>query len=184
MRPVPASLTMALSLDFWGPILAGAAGATATWQVARISLRAPAPRPGWRQVAPSAMHWLGLVGAGGIVCLMAWVGLFIGSARADAEFQMRMLWLLVGGFSLSAMVCAWQMRAILRAGVSWRGSQITFAGPTGAPLTRNMAQVIGMRRPWFGSVRIAFDDGNEIRLDPHATNVPELWDRILEANGG
>ena len=175
---------MALTLQFWGPILAGAAGAAGTYGLARLGIKALPDRRGWRQVRPSAMHWFGLVGAGCLVCLMVYVGLFIGSARPDAEFQMRMLWLLVGGFSLSAAVCLWQMRAINAANVSRRGSQIAVAWPDGARQLRNMAQVAGMHRPWFGSVRIAFEDGAEIRLDPHATGVPELWNRIVEANDG
>lgn len=174
---------MAIDLPFFGPFAAAALGGLATRQAARRWLGEPPRPPGWACIRPSAMHWGGLLGAAAIVCLMAYVGLFIGSARADAAFQMRVLWLLVATFTASAGVCLWQMRQIVQTDARWRGSQVRWQHAPGAPrLVRSLTDVAGMHRPWFGRVQIGFADGTVLRVDPYGTTVPDLWNRIIEVN--
>lgn len=175
---------MAIDLEFLGPFAAAALGGWATRASATRWLGEQEHPAGWAVIRPSQMHWIGLVGAGAIVSLMAYVGLFIGSSRADAVFQMRMLWLLVAAFSVSAGVCLWQMRQIVRTDARWRGTRLTWQPVGGGPrLARDLAEVAGMHRPLFGPVRIAFIDGAELRIDPYAAKVPELWNRIVGVNG-
>lgn len=174
---------MALDLEFLAPFAAAAVGGWATRAGARRWLGEQARPPSWAVIRPSEMHWIGLVGAGAIVSLMAYVGLFIGSSRADAAFQMRVLWLLVAAFSAGACVYLWQMRQIVQTDARWRGTRLTWQPADGGPrLTRDLSEVAGMHRPWFGPVRIAFVDGAELRIDPYATKVPELWNRIVGVN--
>ena len=174
---------MALDLEFLAPFASAAVTGWATRTLARRWLGEQASTPGWAVIRPSAMHWIGLVGAGGIVGMLAYVGLFIGSSRSDAVFQMRMLWLLVTGFTVSAGVCLWQMRQIVRTDARWRGSQVSWQPANGgARLVRSLTEVAAMHRPWFGPVRIAFSDGAELRIDPYADKVPELWNRIVGVN--
>lgn len=175
---------MILSLQFWGPIMAGAIGAAGTALIGRLGFSAGQSRSGWRLIKPSSMHWGGLIGASGFIALLAYVGLFVGSARADAAFQMRMLWLIVAGFLVSAATCLWQMRRIQHQHVEWRGSQIAFTAANGRRHTRSMEDVVLMRRPYFGLVQIVFGDGLVLKLDPFAQGTPELWNRIVEADEG
>lgn len=174
---------MAIDLQFFGPFAAAALGGWATRKAARRWLGEQQGQPGWAVIRPSQMHWIGLVGAGSIVGLMSYVGLCIGSARADADFQMRVLWLLVATFTVSAGVCLWQMRQIVATDARWRGEQLSWRPADQGPrLTRRMDEVAGMVRPWFGPVRIVFVDGAELRIDPYADKVPELWNRIVGVN--
>lgn len=176
---------MALDLQFLAPFAAAGAGALATRLAVRGWIGPIDTVAGWAVVRPSVMHWGGVVGAGGIIGMLAYVGLFIGSARTDAEFQMRMLWLIVAGFTINAAVCIWQMRQIAAAAVRWRGSQLSFCRKAdGARITQAMTDVIAMHRPPFGAVRIRFADGNVLKLDPYADKVPDLWNRIVEVNDG
>ena len=174
---------MAIDLEFLGPFAAAALGGLVTRSCARGWLGEQERSSGWAVIRPSGMHWIGLVGAGAIFSLMACVGLFIGSSRPDAEFQMRMLWLLVAAFSASAGVCLWQMRQIVRTDARWRGTRLSWQPDAAAArITRDLSEVAGMHRPWFGRVRIAFFDGTELRIDPYADKVPELWNRIVGVN--
>ena len=176
---------MALDLDFFAPFAAAGAGALVTRLAVRRAIGPIESPVGWSSIRPSDMHWWGVVGAGGIICLMGYVGVFIGSARADAEFQMRMLWLIVAGFAVSAAVCIWQMRQIASAAVRWRGTQVSFRRqPDGTPVVQDMIDVAEMSRPMFGAVRVRFADGTLLKLDPYADKVPDLWNRIVEVNDG
>jgi hypothetical protein len=174
---------MALDLQFFAPFASAVAGGWATRKATAIWLGPVDTPPGWTAIRPSSMHWFGLVGAGSIVSLMAYVGLFIGSARADAEFQMRMLWLLVVAFTGSAMVCLYQMRRIVRTAARWRGTQLSFLRTAdGQRVTYPLSEVAGLHRPYFGHVQVHFNDGQLLLLDPYADKVPELWNRIVEVN--
>jgi hypothetical protein len=53
-------------------------------------LRAPPSRvSGWRVVGPSSVHWFAFIGCWALAAMISWVWLFVGSARDDAEMQMR-----------------------------------------------------------------------------------------------
>ena len=139
---------MAIDLEFPGPFAAAALGGWATRAFARRWLGEQEHPAGWAVIRPGQMHWIGLVGAGAIVSLMAYVGLFIGSSRADAVFQMRMPWLLVAAFSAGGGVCLWQMRQIVRTDARWRGTRLRWQPVGGGPrLARDLAEVAGMHRP-------------------------------------
>lgn len=164
------------------PLLAGLAGAGTAALVARASL-APYPlRRGWKLVRPGSMHWTGLILGAGLVALCLYVRIFVGSARSDAEVQMRWLTLIIAGFALCIAVCSWQVRAILRAGVRWRGDVVAWNGPEGRDISRKLDEVVAMRRRWNGSAEILFSDGEVLKLDPYATTVPDLWNRIVDIN--
>ncbi len=176
---------MALDAEFLAPFAAAAACALATRAGARAWLGPIEVPPGWAVIRPGAMHWGGLVGAGAIIGMLSYVGLFIGSSRADAAFQMQMLWLIVAGFAVCSIGCLWQMKQVHRSAARYRGSQVSFRrAADGARITRNLSDIAGMQRPWGGRLRLIFNDGEELRLDPYATKVPELWDRVVAVHGG
>lgn len=163
----------------WGPLLAAPAGALACYGLARLAARRPMPdRHGWRQVRPGALHWTGLVLAGGLVALMVWIGLFVGSSRPDADFQMRVLWGLVAAFTVGGFACLARMRAIARAAICWRGRQLAFAGAGGGRVVRAMDEVVALRHsPWRG-VGLVFADGLVLRVDPHVDCAANLLERV------
>ena len=126
------------------------------------------------------MHWFGVVVGSGLVCLMLYVRLFVGSARSDAESQMQILTLLILAFALCVVIGAATIRSIIRADGRWRGSNLDYPGPNGTIVSKNLAQVVGMERRWTGHVFISFADGDVLKLDGHADGVTELCSRIIE----
>ena len=174
---------MAIDAAFFAPFAAAAVSATATRVVARAWLGPVAQPAGWVVVKPGAMHWGGLVSGGGIVGLLVYIGLFVGSARSDAAFQMRVLWLLAAFFCVCMAGCLWQMRQLHRTAARFRGGQVSFCrSGDGTRITRNLADIAAMHRPWGGRARFVFTDGEELLLDPYADKVPELWNRIIDVN--
>lgn len=167
-------------IDLLSPFAAGLAGATAIGLLVR-ALYPPLPeRQGWRRTKPSSMHWIGVTGASGIVCLLLYVRLFVGSARSDAESQMQILTFLILAFAVCVVVGAVTIRSIIRADVRWRGNKLDYAGPGGARVTKDLEQVVGMERRWSGHVLISFADGDVLKLDGYADGVTELCSRIIE----
>lgn len=175
---------MADWFDTLRPVLSGLAGGAVVVLLARFGASAVPDRQGWRSIRPSAMHWVGVVLGGGLTALLLYVRLFVGSARADAEHQMRILTLLIVAFAFCTLVSVVQFRRVVRSGVQWRGTAMVFRDRAGRSVTRLMTEVAGMDRRWTGTVRIAFEDGSELKLDQYARGVPELWERIVEVNDG
>jgi hypothetical protein len=176
---------MALDAEFLAPFAAAAACALVTRAAARAWLGPVETPRGWAVIRPGGMHWGGLLGAGAIIGMLSYVGLFIGSSRADAAFQMQMLWLIVTGFAVCSIGCLWQMKQVHRTAARYRGSQVSFRRAVdGERITRNLADIAAMQRPRGGRIRMIFKDGEELRLDPYAEKVPDLWDRVIAVNDG
>ncbi len=169
-------------VDLLAPFIAGATLAAVTAVVARVLTRPPAGRS-WKRIRPGGMHWSAVLLGSGIVGLMLYVRLFVGSDRADAETQMQILVLILVAFALCTALCLRQMRAIVVADIRWRGRQLEHAGVDGGRIVRDLGDVVGMRRLWTGTIEIAFADGHVMRLDSHAAGVPELCERIIGLDG-
>jgi hypothetical protein len=167
-------------IDLLSPFAAGLAGATAVGLLVRALFPPPPERQGWHRIKPSGMHWIGVVGGSGLVSLMLYVRLFVGSARADAEFQMQILTLLILVFAVCVAVGAATIRSIIRADVRWRGTALDYPGQAGGRASKDLAQVVGMQRRWTGEVLIAFADGDVLKLDGYADGVTGLCSRIIE----
>jgi hypothetical protein len=104
-------------LEFLLPVSCGAATALLVGALARLATRSPPALGGWRYLRPGAMHWTGVLLGGGLVGLMLYVRLFVGSNRADAASQMAILSGLITAFASLSMVCLWQMTRIARTDV-------------------------------------------------------------------
>ena len=170
------------TLDFWGPLLAGAGGALAAAGLGRVSIPRQSAKGGWGRVRPGAMHWSGLVLASGLASLMAWVGLFVGSDRADAVGQMRILWSLTGAFAVGAALCLLQMRKIARTNVEWRGATIRYR-LNGMWVERQLTAVTTLKQSFSGWICIGFEDASILQLDPYAKGSEALCRRISEIAG-
>ena len=167
-------------INLFGPITAGLAGAAATGLLVHALFRPSPERHGWRRIAPSGMHWSGIVLGAGLVCLMLYVRLFVGSARADAENQMQILTWLILAFALCVLTGVATIRSVVRTDVRWRGTSLDYAGANGSRITKDLAQVVGMQRRWTGNILIGFADGDVLKLDGYASGVSDLCARIIE----
>ena len=92
-------------------------------------LRRAQVHDGWRYLRPGAVAWIGLPLNLGFTGLLTYCYLFVGSARADAEFQMLMLFLLCVGFNLITIHIAYTT-AVER--VRWNETDIRRAGSPAA----------------------------------------------------
>jgi hypothetical protein len=129
------------------------------------------------------MHWTGLTLSAGLAGLMAYVGAFIGSARADGQEQMQVLWWLMIAFAVGALFSLLQMHRIARAGIVWRGGKVQFNGASGTRTERQMADVMSLTRSASGWFVAMFDDGTMLWIDPYAKGAEALMDRIVEIAG-
>jgi len=134
-------------------------------------------RRGWRSITPSAMHWTSLWLSAALAGFMAYIYLFVGSTRSDAEHQMKVLFWLFVAFGLGAIVSAIAIRLVRRSAIRWRGEKITFAGVKGEE-TRQLADVVRLEGTAVGSVMLGFRDGATLRLDPYASGAAELIEKI------
>jgi ABC-type Fe3+ transport system permease subunit len=183
-KAVPGKLArMSASTPLLTPLVSGLAGALVTYGLARLAARPAMPdRHGWRHVRAGPMHWTGCVLAGGLVGLMGYVGLFVGSSRPDAAFQMQVLNGLLLAFTLGCGACLWQMHRIGRAAVSFRGRQIAYCDKRGTRAVRRFDEVAEMRNTLLSGVIVRFEDGATVRLDPHATGTADLCERIMASS--
>lgn len=166
--------------DTFRPVVAGIVAAIAVGFLARFGFRSQPDRTGWRHIRPGGMHWFGLIGCAAFAALALYVRLFVGSARVDAEEQMKWAELLAAGMSLGTLVSLWQISRIHRAAIHWRGATLRYNDATGVQRTRPMNEVAGMRSRWTGTVELAFKDGTSLLLDQYAKGVPELCEQLAE----
>jgi hypothetical protein len=67
-----------------------------------LQRKRPVEHAEWKYLTAGAMEWFGLVLSLGLTGLLAYVFFFVGSARADAAFQMQVLQVLIVAFALSS----------------------------------------------------------------------------------
>lgn len=123
---------------------------------------------GWHTLRPGFGHWFAAVGSAAFSTLTAWVYLFVGSARRDAAFQMRIAFLLSIAFGLCAIYCAWRIRAIKRENVRWRGTRIVRTVRDGQEQSIDNGRAFGWRRTFSGWYVLGFADGSVQYVDPYA----------------
>lgn len=126
---------------------------------------------GWRALRPGFGHWFAAVGSAAFSTLLAWVYLFVGSARRDAAFQMKVAFLLSIAFGLCAIYGAWRVRAIKRENIRWRGARIVRLGHDGQEQQFDTGRAVGWRRTLSGLHVLAFADGSTLSVDPFANGV-------------
>lgn len=161
-----------------------AAGVVAA--LAAASATSQPDRRGWRSITPSPMHWSSLWLSAALAGFMAYIYLFVGSTRPDAEHQMKVLFWLIVAFGLGAIVSAIAIRLVRRSAIGWCGATITFAGAKGDE-TQQLTDVVALGGSLFGRAIVAFRDGTTLRLDPYASGAAELIETIsgmLEATDG
>lgn len=147
--------------------------------LAFLGYRARPGKQGWRRIEPSPMHWFGLLLGGGLVLLFLYVRLFVGSSRADAESQMRILTGLIVAFGLGVVICGHTVLRIRRMAFEWRGG--AFAWSThGQRIARTADELTRVHRSALGWVVLTFADGATLKLDENARGSLELVNAIAE----
>ena len=166
-------------VDWLRPIISGLVAAVVVAVLAALAGRAPPDKTGWRRIVPSGMHWTGIALGGGLVLLMSYVRLFVGSSRADAESQMTILTWLIVGLAAATIATALSMAAIRRRAVRWRGARLIYRRG-GQEHEADPAAVTSIRNNLLGQTVLGFADGSVLRLDPYARGARELLEAAEE----
>ena len=155
------------------PVLSGLFAGAPVAALSALAVRAPPDRAGWRRIAPGPMHWIGLGLGAGLVPLMVYVRLFVGSKRADAATQMEILTWLIVAFALGTVVLALSIATIRRRAIRWRGARVAWRRG-GRERAADLGTVVAIRGNWLGYRVLAFEDGTALWLDPYARGAREL----------
>jgi small-conductance mechanosensitive channel len=168
-------------VDWARPIVVGLIAAVIVSVLAAVGGKAQPDKKGWRLVAPSAMHWTGILLGGGLVLLMGYVRLFVGSSRPDSDTQMTILTWLILAFALCTIVTGWSMVRIRRQAIRWRGTRLVYN------LRReerevDLSTISETSNDLIGGAVVHFADGTVLRLDPYARGARELLEALSRKN--
>jgi hypothetical protein len=119
------------------------------------------------------MHWFAFLGCWALSTLISWVWLFVGSARHDADEQMRYALLLVLAFGAGAAWSGLYIARLRRAALRWRGTAIRWR-ERGRDIDEDMTDFDAFRRAFSGALHVRFRDGTILKLDPYARNAEDL----------
>jgi hypothetical protein len=138
--------------------------------------------PGWRVVRPGGTHWFCFVGCWAFATLVSWVWLFVGSARRDAEAQMRWALLLILAFGIGSALSGFYIAQLRRRALRWRGTTIQWR-ERGRDLVQDLTDFDGFRRAFSGLFHVHFRDGTILKLDLYARNAEDFAVAISEQVG-
>jgi len=175
-------------INLLSPFAAGLLVAGAAALFAQFGLeRRKAPR-GWRKVGPGPMLMAAALGCAALAGLMAYVRLFVGSARADAEQQMLILTFLVAAFAAGAIYSCLIVRKVLKRDVRWQNGRLNYADANGQRITRHFSEVAGIDPRPFRDLdcRLWFVDGTWLDVASIAENARDMLEAIavsLEERG-
>lgn len=130
--------------------------------------------PGWHALRPGLGHWFAALASAAFSTLVAWVYIFVGSARRDAAFQMRVAFFLSVAFGLCAIYAAWHIRAIKHDNIRWRGMRIVRSQRDGPDQTHDGGSAVSWWRTWSGLFALRFVDGATLYVDPFTTGSDEF----------
>jgi hypothetical protein len=134
-------------------------------------------RNGWRYLTPGPVTWIGMALNFSFAALLSYIYLFVGSARADAAFQLTVLLILAVVFNLIAIFIAY---TTIAEEVSWNDLCV-----------RRRTLVFEMRMiTWHQLARLGSEpsgywwitayDGPKIRFSPYNNGFSELLAKIIE----
>lgn len=163
-------------------VLIGALQIGCVVALAGLLLASPPKFPGWRVVGPGGTHWFCFLGSWGFATLLGWVWLFVGSARRDAEVQLRYLLILIFAFGIGAVISGFYMIRLRRMALRWRGTSIRWR-QRGRELVQHMSDFHSWRHPLSGLLHLRFRDGTILKLDLYARNAEDLTVALSEQVG-
>lgn len=163
-----------------GLIMLGAVAICIALLIAAIAATPVATKSGWMLVRPGWMHWFSFYGSAALFALIAWVWIFVGSARSDAAFQMRIAFWLSFIFGISAVYSGLLIRKLRKMALRMQGRQIAYFDSDGREAGQSIDNFTAFRRRWRGDYQLLFNDGTVITLDPYANNSDEFMGRLFD----
>ncbi|HMT42463.1 MAG TPA: hypothetical protein PKC48_11920 [Sphingorhabdus sp.] len=163
-----------------GLIMLGAVATCIALLIAAIAAIPVATKSGWMLVRPGSMHWFSFYGSAALFALIAWVWIFVGSARSDAAFQMRIAFWLSFTFGIGAVYSGLLIRNLRKMALRMRGRQIAYFDSDGREAGQSIDNFTAFRRRWRGDYQVLFNDGTVITLDPYAKNSDEFMGRLFD----
>jgi amino acid transporter len=152
--------------------------AMVTLALGSIDRRARPGQRGWRELRPGASYAFAIIGGTLFTLFLSYIWLFVGSARPDAESQMQILFWLILAFGIGTTITLIQYRAARRIAICWRGDILCWRDRSGVEQRRNLDDIVAIRRALMGAVHVLFEDGAELRIDPHVRHALALIDEI------
>jgi hypothetical protein len=127
------------------------------------------------------MHWFCIILGGPFLFLLIYIRLFVGSARFDAESQMRVLTWLIIAFSVGLSFVVYEMLRIRRTAFEWIGNNLAFSTSNGERISLSMDDLVDAHRAMTGWIVLSFGNGETVKLSPHARGMDELSQAVGEA---
>jgi hypothetical protein len=167
-------------INLLSPFAAGLLVAGAAAWLAQLGLERRKPPRGWRKVGPGPMLTAAVLGCAALAGLMAYVRLFVGSARADAEQQMLILTFLVAAFAAGAIYSCVIVRKVLKRDLRWQSGRLNYADASGQRVTRQFSEVAGIDPRPFRDLdcRLWFADGTWLDVASIAGNARDMLEAI------
>jgi hypothetical protein len=164
-------------MDWARPIIVGLVATVLVAVLAAAGGKTALDKRGWRLIAPSAMHWTGILLGAALTLLMGYVRLFVGSTRPDADTQMTILTWLIVAFALCTILTAWSMITIRRQAIRWRGMRLVY-NRRGEERQVDLSTVSRIGHDLLGRAVLRFADGTVLRLDSYARGARELIEAL------
>ena len=135
---------------------------------------------GWHYLTPGPMEWVALILGAGLSLLMLYIYHFVGSARADAAFQMQVLkWLIVAFSSVTALVGFYSFVMSTR----WNDERIERFMPFRSPHTILLRDVVIVRHEgWSDCLLIEDASGKRLRLSIYQNGTESLARKLTGEN--
>ena len=143
----------------------------------RLQRRNASIRDGWRYLTPGPMVWTGLVLSIGLTGLLSYVYLFVGSARPDAEFQMKVLLGLTVSFNLVTILIAY---STVVEEVRWNETEIQRRTWLFSRRAMTWPQLAAFSIEMSGYWWIRFYHGPKIRFSPYSNGFDQLVRKIAD----
>src|SRR5262249_39303455 len=117
---------------------------------------------GWHYLTPGLMDWLAVVLSVGMAAIMIYIYYFVGSARADAAFQMQVCgWLAITFAAMGTACFGFSFLTETR----WNARGIERRLPWGTVKTIAFNDIVSIvYEDWSQCLRIAAADGTRIRV--------------------
>jgi hypothetical protein len=135
---------------------------------------------GWHYLTPGPMEWVALMLGAGLSLLFLYIYHFVGSARADAAFQMQVLkWLIVAFSFLTALVGFYAFVMSTR----WNDERIERFMPFRSPHTILLRDVVSVRHEtWSDCLLIEDAAGKRLRVSVYQNGAAALARKLTGEN--
>jgi hypothetical protein len=139
---------------------------------------------GWRYIKPGNTHWFACVGSTLFALLLGFMAITGKAFQSDPACACQKttgdfvaFWLLLFGFSTSAVFMSIQIYHLYRRNIRWRDSLLCFSGPDG-DVQRNIQAIAESRMRWTSEVEWTFYDKSKLRIHTYARGAAELLEHV------